>query len=215
MAVTKTKNKTPFTKEDGNWVRGRAAANLKAEIQQQADTDAMLAKLREGIDPDMAEDELEAVYNQIMLEYNAIDLKAANNLRKVQNRTKHYIELCTQCKRVPTVSHLALALGTNRQTLRRIVEGADPSYPTEIVEAIRKVYTYLEGAMEQKALMGEISTVGWIFGSKNHFGYKDQVEIYATNNAQRLDSPESLLAEAKLLGNENEPDEIDAEGTVE
>ena len=214
MATTRTgaKRKTPFTKEDGNWIRGREAANLKKQIQEQADAEAMLAKLREGIDPETAEDELEAVYNQIMLEYGAIDLKNASNLRKVQNRLKHYIELCSTCKRVPTVSHLALALGTNRQTLRRLVEGADPSFPGDIVDAIKRCYTYIEGSLEQKALQNEISTVGWIFGAKNHFGYRDQMDIFA-NPVQREDSPERLIEEAQLLGMND--DDIDGEGTVE
>ena len=216
MATQRTKTKSPYTKPDGTWVRGRAAANLKAEIQKQADTDAMLAKLRDGIDPDMAEDELEGVYDQIMLEYSAIDLKVAANLKKVQNRLRHYIELCSQTHRVPTVSHIALALGTTRQKLRRIVDGSDPSYPAEICDAVRKVYTFLEGSMEQKALQNEISTVGWIFGAKNHFGYRDQMDIYANNSPQRLENPETLIAEAQLLGNDGEIDgDIDGEGTVE
>lgn len=216
MAMTpEEKKKSPYTKDDGTWVRGRAAAKLKREQEE-----AELAKINERREkyaaprprfvantkderPDYPKE-----YWKEILRTGMVDFQKPNDVRE---RCEWFLDLTFEHGVAPSCAQLASALGISRQQLYHIVTQRPASYPEETLEVLNRYYYSIDGMQENLASAGQIQAVPWIFQAKNNFHYRDQVE-HVVATTRNNDTPEQLMAEAKLLGLDD--GHIDGDGEV-
>ena len=95
----------------------------------------------------------------------------AGDLRK---KIDAYFADCDAQKKPYTITGLALALGTNRQTLLRYENEYENQ---EIAELIRQAKARCEADVEQRLLTGKGSPAGAIFWLKNNAGWRDQTDV--------------------------------------
>ena len=92
---------------------------------------------------------------------------------------------CKEDNLVPTVTGLAVALDTTRETLlqyeNEIVKKLPNDIKKEISDTIKKAKQRIQAAYEQ-ALFDRGKTTGAIFTLKNNYGWADKQEIVTTNN---------------------------------
>lgn len=113
-------------------------------------------------------------------------------LKKDENGLSYLVEVThkVMTKQVPyTVTGLALALGTNRETLINY-ESKDEFFDT-INTAKQRIQNYLE------LNLNSTSPTGTIFNLKNNYGWKDKTETDVTTNGESINpysqiSPEEL-----------------------
>lgn len=107
----------------------------------------------------------------------------------------HYLVEVTHkvmTERVPyTVSGLALALGTSRQTLVNYEER------DRFFDTIKKAKLRVEEQVEQSMLKSNGVVAGVIFNAKNNFDWKDKTETDITSGGEKLD-PYAGLSTAEL-----------------
>ena len=92
-----------------------------------------------------------------------------------------YFKMCTKKKLPYTISGLALALETTRQTLM------DYQEQDEFTDTIKALKLRCENFAEQQAFIGK-NQAGSIFILKNH-GWKDQQNVDHTTNNKDLPTP--------------------------
>ena len=100
-----------------------------------------------------------------------------NSAVEMQTAINEYFAKCDAEDRPYTVSGLAVALDTNRQTLINY-EGKD-----EFVDTIKNAKAKIEAYNEEMLYNKNIPTVGVIFNLKNNYGWKDKQEIEAEVNS--------------------------------
>jgi hypothetical protein len=104
----------------------------------------------------------------------------------LEKQCNDYFEKMDTEKRPYTVSGLALALKTSRNTLLDYEERTD--YSNTIKEAKDKVLNYAE-----ERLYGDKQVAGVIFNMKNNFGDTDKLDINADVNNNVSDLTEEQL----------------------
>lgn len=210
--------KSIFEKDDGTWIKGRAAAKVRAkyeeelakeeEVQRRVEEALTAAKPRRGHQPgveksgfgtNLGDPEDTARYlahGNYLATLPAIDWK---NAKQVEKRCQEYMQSCQQYGMKPTMAQLAFACGVGRVNLSKICRGEVKSFPSDTLEVYQKYYRMVEAMLESLAQDGKINTVGFIFLAKNNYGYRDQVEhVAVTQKAE--ESAEKLIAEARMLG---------------
>lgn len=100
------------------------------------------------------------------------------SVKTMQTDIDKYFKECDASGRPYTVSGLAYALGTNRQTLINY-EGKD-----EFVDTIKRAKARIELFNEELLYNKDVSTTGVIFNLKNNYGWKDKQEIEADVNSE-------------------------------
>lgn len=106
-----------------------------------------------------------------------------------------YFAQCEASKRPCTMSGLAYALGTNRNTLLAYEgekDGRNSPGPL-FVHAIKRARARVEQSMEERLLGKECHPVGAIFNLKNNFGWKDTQEIEHTHTLIAIGQPGGML----------------------
>jgi hypothetical protein len=96
--------------------------------------------------------------------------KSAEELQKAINE---YFDMCDAEGRPYTVSGLAYALDTNRQTL--INYGED----YEFIDTIKRAKAKIEAFNEAMLYSKDVPTAGVIFNLKNNYDWKEKQEIEA------------------------------------
>ena len=96
-----------------------------------------------------------------------------NSVEDMQNDIEKYFAECDEKGKPYTVSGLAYALGTNRQTL---INYEDKS---EFIDTIKSAKAKIELFNEEMLYSKDVSTTGVIFNLKNNYGWKDKQEIEA------------------------------------
>jgi hypothetical protein len=126
--------------------------------------------------------------NMVLFNMDKVDMK---DVEAVQNRINEFFMLYTENDMKPTVAGMAMALGTDRQTLWAIKnnqpangQGWKYNLPPEVSDAIKKAYFLMENLWEQYMSSGKINPVSGIFLGKNNFGYSDKQEYVLTPNTQ-------------------------------
>ena len=95
------------------------------------------------------------------------------NVKAMQSDIDNYFKDCDENGRPYTVSGLAYALGTNRQTLLNYEE------KEEFFDTIKRAKARIELFNEELLYNKDVSTTGVIFNLKNNYGWKDKQEIEA------------------------------------
>lgn len=95
----------------------------------------------------------------------------------MQKDIDKYFAECDEKGKPYTVSGLAYALGTNRQTL---INYEDKS---GFIDTIKSAKAKIERFNEEMLYSKDVSTTGVIFNLKNNYGWKDKQEIEAAVNS--------------------------------
>ena len=95
------------------------------------------------------------------------------NAKELKEKIDAYFADCDAQKKPYTITGLALALGTNRQTLIRYENEYENQ---EIAELIRQAKARCEADVENRLLTGKGSPAGAIFWLKNNAGWRDVVD---------------------------------------
>ena len=103
-----------------------------------------------------------------------------------------YFSLCKQDNQKPTMSGLALALGTNRRTLLKWYNGETRIYNREIIQ---QYFDLLETFDELMMKEGKINPVGALFIMKNNYGYTDKTEIKISDDDLSVEEIENRYRE--------------------
>lgn len=125
-------------------------------------------------------------------EWNKIILAHIRNIQKIRKPSvqfpetieracEEYFDLCEEDGVKPSVAGLSLALGTNRTTLLSWVRG---EVSIESSDVIQKYFNLLEVFDETALKDNRINAVSGIFGMKNNYDYKDQVEVKQINEKE-------------------------------
>ena len=93
---------------------------------------------------------------------------------ELRERIDAYFSDCDVQKKPYTITGLALALDTNRQTLLRYEHEYDDQ---EIADLIRQAKARCESDVENRLLTGKGSPAGAIFWLKNNAGWRDQTDV--------------------------------------
>jgi hypothetical protein len=121
----------------------------------------------------------------------------------VAKRLDKYFELCKKAKKVPSLTGLALYLGTTRMAL------TEYSKTDEYGDLVIQAKLRCENVLEERMINGTPPT-GIIFILKNNYGWKDKVEVDQTINGTI--SLASLFDQAsKVRQLQNTSNVIDAE----
>lgn len=94
-----------------------------------------------------------------------------SDINKLKKMITDYFFDCNTNKRPYTISGLAKALGTNRQTLCNIENLG--TYPAEFIDTIKDAKMECEVWLEENMLAGKANVVASIFSLKNNYGWKD------------------------------------------
>lgn len=164
--------------------------------------------------PDKAEEwavhtepgEMGRMIQNAMTIYNlpAID---TNDNAQVSQRIGEYFQICEQREMKPSLSGMAMALGVDRETVRRWAAGAIPSKPKDVCGTVKRAYQILNFMIEEYMQNGKINPVSGIFLMKNNFGYADKSEVVVTPNNPLGDAESRESIEARYREAIAAPDE--------
>lgn len=96
-------------------------------------------------------------------------------------------------KKPPTITGLALALGTNRETLCNY-EDKD-----EFFDTIKEAKTKCEQWVEENAMIGKANPTFSIFNLKNNYGWKEKIEQDITTGGEKITDNITPEQKAQLL----------------
>lgn len=113
------------------------------------------------------------------------------SVAELERNIQAFFEECTEKRRIPTISGLAVYLKCDRKTLYNM-EGNSDFFPT-----IKQAKAFIEAEMEQQLLTGK-NTVGYIFTLKNNYGWKDE-HINQNLNLNTTIEPEEKTRLESLL----------------
>lgn len=109
---------------------------------------------------------------------------------------KHVLSICERYGQLPTVTHIAAALGVPREVEYDVRMGYVTANP-DVVAALQGYYTICESATVASTLDGGTNNIAGIFMLKSQYGYKEEPrEVVVTHN--------------KLLGERKDPKAIAA-----
>lgn len=103
------------------------------------------------------------------------------DVKTMQKDIDKYFADCDKKKRPYTVSGLAYALDTNRQTLLNYEDNE------EFFDTIKRAKAKIELFNEEQLYNKDVSTTGVIFNLKNNYGWKDKQEIEADVKVNKLE----------------------------
>lgn len=114
-----------------------------------------------------------------------------------------YFSICKQDNQKPTMSGLAMALGTNRRTLLKWYNGESRVYNREIIQ---QYFDLLETFDELQLKEGKINPIGALFIMKNNYGYTDKTEIKVSDEEVSNEEIERRYRELHEIVDEGEDD---------
>ena len=97
-----------------------------------------------------------------------------NDAKGVEKSCDEYFTLCETDGMKPSVSGLASALGTNRETLMKWLHGE--IVPIQITDILNEYFSMIEIFDETALKDNKTNAVAGLFNMKNNYGYKDEVE---------------------------------------
>lgn len=121
-----------------------------------------------------------------------------NDAEQMSQRVGEYFEICEARDMKPSVSGLALAIGTDRRRLWEWVN-VPGAKPRAVTDTIKKAYQILNFAIEEYMQNGKINPVSGIFLMKNNFGYQDKSEVVLTPNNPLGETIDKRTLEEKYL----------------
>ncbi len=107
------------------------------------------------------------------------------SVEDLESKIKAYFTECDTVEEPYTITGLAVALDTSRQTLCEYEERP------EFVDTIKRAKDKCEKQIEVMALKGKYNSVFSIFNLKNNYGWKDkqESEVYGENGEALFPKP--------------------------
>ncbi len=130
-----------------------------------------------------------------------------SDIQQVEERIQWYFQHCIDDDMKPTVTGMCNALGITKETLWNWKTGKVRKGTH--FEAIKKYYHLLEALWEDYMMNGKVNPASGIFMGKNHFGYRDEVEVSVRPPEPLGEEPDRKLLDAKLADIVQELDEQD------
>lgn len=96
-----------------------------------------------------------------------------NNPEAVKTRINDYFGICQEYGLRPTVEGLCLALGRSRQAVWMWEQEG-----TKSGELVSNAKLAINALLADLAVSGKLNPVCLVWWQKNHYGYKDQTDIY-------------------------------------
>ena len=118
--------------------------------------------------------------------------------KKLQKIIDEWFKECEEKNIIPTVTGLAVALDSNRQTIidyqnycdsKNELKSLDESVKRQISDTIKRAKMKIEAGYEQQLLNAK-NPAGAIFTLKNNYHWKDKQEIEQTNKTITVDIDE-------------------------
>lgn len=116
--------------------------------------------------------------------------------KEVEKRLNQYFNLCVQDDMKPTVTGMCCSLGINKDTIWQWRTGRTRKDTHSAL--INKYYDLLESLWEDYMLNGKVNPACGIFLGRNHWGYRDQVEVVVQPKDPYGDVPDQKALDAKL-----------------
>lgn len=124
------------------------------------------------------EEEQKKEWNRVLIAHTrkvrAIPKPSPQFPNTIREACEQYFDLCEEDGVKPSVAGLSVALGTNRITLLSWVRG---EISIESSDVIREYFALIEIFDETSIKDNRTNAVAGIFGMKNNYDYKDQVEV--------------------------------------
>ena len=111
--------------------------------------------------------------------------------KELQSKIDDFFDQCSINEDIPTITGLAVALKTNRQTL------VNYSQKEQFVDTINGAKAKIEAGIQQLALKGLSNPALSIFTLKNNYGWKDKTEVEQDTVLSIRGSLETRVAKAK------------------
>lgn len=103
--------------------------------------------------------------------------KKFTSVEEMEKAIEEYFDYCDENNKPYTISGLAYALDTNRQTL------LDYQEQDKFSDTIKRAKARIERFNEELLFSKDVPTVGVIFNLKNNYNWKDKQEIEADVNS--------------------------------
>lgn len=120
-----------------------------------------------------------AVQGEIVTQGRGRPLLFKSN-KELKQKVDQYFDQCSALRDLPTITELAVYLGTSRETLREYK--ARPEFVDTVKEAMAKC----EAALEKRALLGGLNATMAIFSLKNNYGWIDRVDTDLTSGGEKI-----------------------------
>ena len=118
--------------------------------------------------------------------------------KQVSERIDWYFNHCINDDMKPTVMGLCNSLGISRDTIRSWYNGETRSSTHS--DLIKKAYKMLEALWEDYMMNGKINPASGIFLGRNHWGYRDTIDLVVTPNNPLGDAPDQKQLEERIAG---------------
>jgi len=106
------------------------------------------------------------------------------SVEELQEKIDVYFADCKENRRPYTITGLALALDTNRQTLVNYEE------KDEFFDTIKRAKSQCENYLEEGMLTNKLNSTASIFNAKNNYGWQDRTEATVINKQGDLTDDE-------------------------
>lgn len=113
-------------------------------------------------------------HNLMLAKLGDVDMTDKN---AVEDRILQYFQICADNDMKPSVEGMAVAFGTDRQSLWRYANGVIQKIPKEVCCTLKKGYGVLNAQMADFMQNGKINPVAGIFLMKNNMAYRDETEV--------------------------------------
>ena len=157
------------------YVVSPAVRQVRKEAQVASVASRMGELVKAGKDESLSPNLKSLAMNMMLMNLPQLDLTDGND---VWARTCQYFEMCSTMDEKPSVEGYALALGVERRTLNKWMNGGTPTLPEDVLKAVSKGYQLLGAQMSSFMLNGKINPIAGIFLMRNNLGYTnvDQVQ---------------------------------------
>jgi len=116
---------------------------------------------------------------------------------EIEARVEEFFRWCAETGTRPSVERFALAIGTTRDTIRRWRNGIGCSDDRKYM--MQQAVEAMAAFDAEMVNTGKMPVVSYIWRSKNLYDFVDQQRIIIESNVDRVQSAESLVAEARNL----------------
>ena len=121
---------------------------------------------------------------EVMVEANQPKVMSDNQLR---DRLNQYLNRCYKNKQYPTVEEGLLSTGYSRQYMMDIAQGRSRGkyFTPEAADIISKFLDICAAFDAKMVMAGAAPMIGYIFRSKQHYGYSDKTEVKLSSGSQQ------------------------------
>ena len=184
------------------------AKKPKKQSQERFEHRAELASLENGNILSLVQTDTEIAANVArILAQPSTRFKNDATDEEIEARTEEFFKWCLDTGTWPTVERYALAIGTTRETIRKWQHGVGCSDDRKAM--MQQAIEMMAAFDADRVIRGKMPPIPYIFRSKNLYGMVDQQKVIIGSNEDKVQSAESLIAEARNLAG----DFIDAEYT--